>query len=687
MGYQPALDGLRALAVLAVIAYHYQPADPPLAGGFLGVEVFFVVSGYLITSLLIEEQARSGRIDLKGFWIRRARRLLPALITMLVVTTTYAVLFVDDATHRLRGDLLGALTYVSNWWQLASGQSYFEELGRPPLLRHLWSLAVEEQWYVLWPLVAAAGLAWAGRQVNALAVPILCAAALSVTAMVVQFDESNPSAVYLGTHTRAAGLLIGAALATVWRPWRFARAGQRHLVGLDAAGAIGLVMLAAACIWVDRFGYLTIAEGWGPVLYRGGFVVISLLSAMVIAVAVHPGARLIGAALSHRWLTEVGTRSYGLYLWHWPVFTVLRAEDVGRGGIVLLAIRVVVTVAISEACYQFVEQPIRRGALSRWWSDARAGIGQARQQLQVGGALAGVLVVALAVPLVRAEPVDLFVGGDDVAAPSLSSTSTTQVAVAGPVPDEGSIVVPPDPNAASTTSGVVDGGAVSSTVAPSGPLPRRVTVVGDSQARALVANAPDLTGRLELSNGAVEGCGLADRGRIVTSASYRRSFDECAGWPAKWAAAAGDNQAQVVLVVLGAWDVFDRTEGDVTIAFGTPEADAYLSGQLRAGIQAVRATGARVALLEVPCMRPIAAGGLDKLPERGEDQRVAHLNDLLRSAAAEDPANVFFVPGPVQWCTDEAVATDVNLRWDGVHYYKPGSQLVFDTISGALIAL
>ncbi len=243
-----------------------------------------------------------------------------------------------------------------------------------------------------------------------------------------------------------------------------------------------------------------------------------------------------------------------------------------------------------------------------------------------------------------------------------------------------SVVVPPDP----ASSSVVP---VASTVAPSGPLPRRVTVVGDSQARALVANAPDLTGRLELSNGAVEGCGLADAGRIVTSASYRRSFDECQGWQAKWADAAAQHQAQVVLVVIGAWDVFDRTVDGVTVAFGSPESDAYLSGQIRSGIQAVRATGARVALMEVPCMRPIAAGGLDKLPERGEDQRVAHLNDLLRAAAAEDPANVFFVTGPTQWCNDESVATDVNLRWDGVHYYKPGAQLVFDTIAGALMAL
>ena len=368
MGQQPALDGLRALAVVAVIAYHYHLADPIVPAGFLGVEVFFVVSGFLITSLLVEEHRRRGGIDLKQFWLRRARRLLPALLLMLLVVCAYAAVAVPDARFRLRSDVPAALAYVSNWWQIASGQSYFQELGRPPLLRHLWSLAVEEQWYLVWPVVMALGLRWARDRPWRLFGPVMALAVLSEIAMVVQFDRDDASAVYLGTHTRAAGILIGAALAMVWRPWRYPRASRRALPGLDLIGAGALTLLVISLFAFDRFGYLSFAGGLGPVLYRGGFPVVSLLTAVVIAVSVHPGARIMRAGLSMRWLTWVGVRSYGLYLWHWPIFMVLRPEDLARPWYVLLAVRLGLTLGISELSYHFVEKPIRAGALGRQWS-------------------------------------------------------------------------------------------------------------------------------------------------------------------------------------------------------------------------------------------------------------------------------------------------------------------------------
>jgi peptidoglycan/LPS O-acetylase OafA/YrhL len=245
MGYQPTLDGIRAIAVVAVLLYH---ADLRwLPGGFLGVDVFFVVSGYLITSLLVEERRGSMTTDLKGFWLRRAKRLLPALFAMLGVTCAYAAVAVPDALYRLRTDVLAAATYSTNWSLIASKQSYFEALGRPPLLRHLWSLAVEEQWYLLWPLVFVVAMGLVRGRTERLVLPVLLAAVASSVWMAVVFDPSgDASRAYFGTDTRASGLLIGAAAAMVWTPWRWPWSDRRPLAGLDAIGWLALLLLLGA---------------------------------------------------------------------------------------------------------------------------------------------------------------------------------------------------------------------------------------------------------------------------------------------------------------------------------------------------------------------------------------------------------------------------------------------------------
>ena len=247
MGYQPSLDGIRAIAVVAVLLYH---ADVRwLPGGFLGVDVFFVVSGYLITSLLVEERRGSMTTDLKRFWLRRAKRLLPALFAMLAVTCAYAAVAVPDALYRLRTDVLAAATYSTNWWLIASKQSYFEALGRPPLLRHLWSLAVEEQWYLLWPLVfvlawgscGGGRSAWSCRSCSPPWRP-RCGWRSSST------RRATRPAPYFGTDTRMSGLLIGAAAAMVWTPWRWPWADRRRLAGLDAIGWLALLSLVAVML-------------------------------------------------------------------------------------------------------------------------------------------------------------------------------------------------------------------------------------------------------------------------------------------------------------------------------------------------------------------------------------------------------------------------------------------------------
>ncbi|MCU1366191.1 MAG: acyltransferase 3, partial [Ilumatobacteraceae bacterium] len=218
-----------------------------------------------------------------------------------------------------------------------------------------------------------------------------------------------------------------------------------------------------------------------------------------------------------------------------------------------------------------------------------------------------------------------------------------------------------------------------------------VVVVGDSQAHALAVNLPDGIGStFTISDGAVDGCGVYDTGAVITQRKgFTRTFDSCAGWAAKWGASAASAHAQVALVVLGAWDVFDLKLPDRTLTFESPEADAYYLAHLQQGIDALKATGTKVALLEVACMRPqdVKGAAVPALPERGADFRTHHINVLLQQAAAADPANVTFVTGPTQWCHDPVISKDLGYRWDGVHVYRPGANLIYETIAPALLQI
>jgi len=383
--YLPGLDGLRAIAVLAVLVYHADASWLP--GGFLGVEVFFVVSGYLITLLLLDEYERSGRIDLAQFWLRRARRLLPALYALLAATAVTAVLFLSDEVARLRGDLIASLAYVTNWYLVFTGSSYFDNLGRPPLLRHLWSLAVEEQFYLVWPLVVGVLLRSFGRRYDRIAGLLLGGVVVSTVLMIVGYSEADPSAVYYGTHTRASGLLLGAALALFWRPQALVRRARRPVPALGAAGLVAMVVLAVLHrVWDERT--------WA--LYHGGFVVIGVVTLVVIAAAVHPGS-FLGPVLGNPVLRAIGVRSYGLYLWHWPVFVLTRPGiDLFWPTWQVTAFRVAWTVLLTELSYRYLETPIRQGALGRWFDRLRNRERRARRSLAAAsvGGLALLLVAA-----------------------------------------------------------------------------------------------------------------------------------------------------------------------------------------------------------------------------------------------------------------------------------------------------
>ena len=320
-----------------------------------------------------------------------------------------------------------------------------------------------------------------------------------------------------------------------------------------------------------------------------------------------------------------------------------------------------VTAVVSELCYRFVEMPVRRGELGRWWRSA----GERRLVPLAGAAVlfAGVIAFYSSV-----DPFDRAAGGDEV--------------VFGATPAGGA--------AADVPSTTQAGSAAPASVAAS--TPRRVVVVGDSQAHALAINLPDgIDDTLDVTDGSVEGCSVYDEGTLQTERDgYFLSFGRCDGWQDEWADAADDADAEVALVVLGAWDVFDFELDDGTdLEFGTSEWDEYVTENLQSGIDTLAAEGTSVALLEVPCMRPqdVEGSGVPALPERGDDERVAHLNDLWRDVAAANPDTVTFVEGPTEWCDDEDVSSDTAYRWDGVHVYTPGANLIYTTIAPTLLTL
>jgi len=386
LGYIPALDGLRALAVIAVLLYHADQSWIP--GGFLGVDVFFVISGYLITCLLLSDWQQTGGIGLKRFWYRRARRLLPALFAMLFVVSLYAILFLPDVLSQLRGEVIAALTYVENWFLIFRNLSYFQSAGRPPLLQHVWSLAVEEQFYLFWPLILMLVLTVWGKSRRALLIGVLCGVAVSTIEMAILYHPyTDPSRVYYGTDTRVAALLLGAALAFVWAPWRLiGRTGRNAGIVLDVVAVLSGIVL----FWM----FLNVGE-FDPDLYRGGFLVVAAVSAVLIAATVHPASRLVPWLLGFAVFRWIGVRSYGIYLWHWPIYMVTRPHsDIELTGLPLLVLRLTLTFLVAAASYKYIEEPVRHGAVERQWARYRTAPAETRRKLtaRFGLAAAGIVV-------------------------------------------------------------------------------------------------------------------------------------------------------------------------------------------------------------------------------------------------------------------------------------------------------
>ncbi|HEY4016144.1 MAG TPA: acyltransferase family protein [Polyangiaceae bacterium] len=530
------VDGLRAIAVLAVIAFHAQVFR--LDGGFLGVEVFFVISGYLITTLLLAEYAKTGTVALGAFWLRRVRRLLPALLALWLAVVALSTTVATDAFLDTKKDLPGAVFFVSNWWQILGHHSYLMAVDRPPLLRHLWSLAIEEQFYFVWPIAFAyLGHRLRGSWLAAVAVALAFASCAWMAGL---YDPAKDvSDIYYRTDTRVSGLLVGMALAAVWSPSLAVSvsAGSRgQSLAIEAAGWVGCLALGSAFLRCNDAG---------PLVYRGGFLAVDAATAAVIA-AVTLRSGLLARMMGFEPLAWIGRRSYSLYLWHWPIFAVTRPEvDVPWTGARVVLLRLGLTLVASELSYRFVEMPARRMDFAASFRPLVSGGSAAQRARAVKAMVAAAVAVGVTMALLRAGPVRAA-GGEAMASSPVVLADSTPLGNAAEEP-----AAPPLPS--STPPSPVVGRGV-----PIDPAwPKTLTLLTDSVTlgvkQALPAALPDwkveVVGRPALMVKQVVPEFLRGRGVgsvVVVGVAYNSLFEKnrrnFKGWAALW-----DREAEALL--------------------------------------------------------------------------------------------------------------------------------------------
>lgn len=396
--YIHSVDGLRAVAVLAVLLYHLGIDWIP--GGFLGVDLFFVISGYVITGLILDSIARSGTLDLRAFYLSRIRRLLPALVAMLVFTTLFIGVYAPETVRRFVSDIPYVLTGSMNWALVAREQDYFESIGRPPLLQHTWSLAVEAQFYFIWPLVLLFILKYFGKKnISFAALAIAIASGVALFAYSVQIDtqQSAISHVYFGTDTHSIGLFLGSALAVSWQPQNLTREiSKRAQDFIDLIGVFGFLGLLSTFLFINESD---------PTLYRIAFPLSAFFGCATLISVVHPASRF-APLLSTRPLIWIGERSYGIYLWHWIVFQLTRPSiDLVGDDWALYALRVLIVFALADISLRYIEIPVRRGYFELWFRGMKYRTKAVRLRQKVS-TLAAVLLTLAATSLVSIDAMD-----------------------------------------------------------------------------------------------------------------------------------------------------------------------------------------------------------------------------------------------------------------------------------------
>jgi peptidoglycan/LPS O-acetylase OafA/YrhL len=616
------------VAVALVLVSHGGIAG--LRGGFIGVDVFFVLSGFLITSLLLDELDFTGRIDLPGFWRRRAKRLLPALVVMVLAVAGASALFPPDAVVRLRDDAVAAFAWVANWNFIAAKTDYFTQGGTPSPLQHTWSLGVEEQYYLIWPLLLvalAAVLAAVARRRHRLvmqnrvhvAVFMLAAAgAVGSAVLCVALASDAPlNRAYFGTDTRAQALLVGAAAsALLVRDWPALTTGQ---FGVRSRG------LKRVARVIPVFGLAGLAVGahyatGSPAEFRHGLLLLTAVAAVAIiapVALVQDGA--VAKLLAWGPLVWLGTISYGVYLWHWPVFLILNGERTGWTGPSLFAVRCAATVGLAAASWWLIEQPIRR------WRPVRVPL------LALAGAtVASAIAVTVVVVPVTRSPDDREV--------------STAAAVQSPV--ERPVVVAPQRAS--------DRGRV-------------VSVFGDSVGWTLMRYLPPTPG-LTFINHTLVGCGIVRGGPFRYSAESGNPKPECETWPSRWADQIAYDRPDVVLLVVGRWETIDRVHDGRWTHVGDPSFDAYLTGELRQALQVLGITAARIIVTTEPYNRRAEKPDGSLYPE-DEPDRIDRWNTLVGNVVAQFrnarvlDLNKKLDPGGAYTTKVEGV----KMRSDGVH--------------------
>ncbi|EGQ2916963.1 acetyltransferase [Staphylococcus pseudintermedius] len=347
--YMPGLDGVRAVAVIAIIIYHLNPQW--LSGGFLGVDTFFVISGYLITSLLLTEYHNTGKIELMSFWLRRVKRLIPAVLFLVMGVIVLSLIFMPTEIQKVRADTIAAIFYVSNWWYIMQNVDYFEQFAVQPL-KHLWSLAIEEQFYLVFPIVLLSLLSFI-RRLKSIRIIFLILLVISMIAMMVLYvPNENVARVYFGTDTRIQTLLMGVLLALVWPPFQLkAKVNRQMRTMIDTAGVVGLAILFICFKFVSETN---------SILYYGGFFLISTVTLLVIASSVHPSG-YFAKFLGNKVFTFIGSRSYSLYLWHYPIIVLIHHQFVqGQIPPLVYVVEILLMVLMAEFSYKFIEQPFRK---------------------------------------------------------------------------------------------------------------------------------------------------------------------------------------------------------------------------------------------------------------------------------------------------------------------------------------